>query len=168
MRREAILFSVRPKFAQQILDGNKTTELRRVRPDVAAGQRVLIYGSSPTRALLGTAIVHQVESATPGKMWERVRHTAGVSRAEYRAYFEGADIAVAITLRDVRPLKRPLALSELRARWPWFRPPQSYCFVQASFHRAEARLKALRPRKIGRSVPHAAPEPRVRPKQNCC
>jgi predicted transcriptional regulator len=149
-RHEAILFSVRPRFAQQILDGRKTTELRRVRPDVTTGQRVLIYSSSPTRALLGTAVIHAIEAGTPHSLWPQVRDTAGVTRAEYRTYFAGSEIAVAISLRDVRALKRPLSLDELRAQWPWFRPPQSYCFVHASFHRAEARLKSLQPRAFGR------------------
>lgn len=163
MQRETILLSVRPKFARQIFEGNKTTELRRVRPDVVAGQRVLIYSSSPTRALLGTAVVHRIEAAAPGKLWDRVRDTAGISRTEYRSYFEGADVAVAISLRDVRAFKRPLTLSELRAKWPWFRPPQSYCFVQASIHRTQARLTSLRPREVAASTLRIEREPKVRP-----
>ncbi len=131
MQREALLLSVRPIFANRIMEGIKTAELRRVRPGVSPGQAVLIYSSSPTMALLGSAAVERVEAAAPSALWPRVRHAAGVSEAEYLGYFAGATSAAAIWLSNVVPLTEPIPLPELRRRWPWFRPPQSYCFVRA-------------------------------------
>jgi predicted transcriptional regulator len=146
MPREALLLSVRPVFVDRILDGTKTVELRRVRPDVVAGQNILIYSSTPTMALLASAIVARVDVSDPENLWQHVRHAAGVSKAEYAAYFTGAGRAAAIWLSHVRALSRPIALRELRERWPWFRPPQSYCYVRASVDLASRSVTSLAPR----------------------
>lgn len=135
MLRETLLFSVRPIFVDRLLEGAKRVELRRMRPDVTPGMDALIYSSTPTKALLASAVVDRVEASGVEALWPRVRDAAGVTRSEYSAYFEGTERAVGIWLSDVRALKRPLGLQELRERWPWFRPPQSYCYVRASLYR---------------------------------
>jgi predicted transcriptional regulator len=148
MQHETLLLSVRPMFAGRILEGTKTAELRRVRPTARVGQQVLIYSSAPTMALLASAIVNSVESGPPLMMWERVQSGAGVSRDEYLRYFAEATVASAIWLSDVTALEDPLSLTQLRERWPWFRPPQSYCFVRASLE-TPWRVASLAPRDSG-------------------
>jgi predicted transcriptional regulator len=154
MPRDALLLAVRPRFAERILAGTKTAELRRVRPSVRPGQDVLIYSSSPTMALLGAAVVERVETDRPSALWERVRCDAGVTRSEYRTYFLGAERAAAIWLTDIRSFEEPLALSEIRERWPWFRVPQSYSFVRVGFTRETRRIRSLAPR--GQIVNHGS------------
>ncbi len=130
--RESLLLSVRPFFADQIVAGEKTVELRRVRPTADAGTQVLVYSSSPTMALVASALVERIEVRTVHALWPRVRMSAGITKRNYLQYFAGAEMSVAIWLAEVRPLARTVALEELRERWPWFRPPQSYCYLQAS------------------------------------
>jgi len=146
MQREALLLSVRPAFVERILDGTKTAELRRVRPGARPGQDVLIYSSSPTMALLASAVVERVDADVPENLWRQVRHAAGVSWDEYTAYFAGAERAAAIWLSDVTAFERPISLHELRERWPWFRPPQSYCYVRAHVDLPKRRIRSLAPR----------------------
>ncbi len=147
MQSDALLLSVRPMFVARILSGQKTTELRRVRPNVERSQRVLIYSSSPVMAVVASAVVEQVFTDSPAALWLRVRKTAGVSAVEYRAYFTGAARASAICLSSVRALERPIGLSELRQHWPEFRPPQSYRFVGVNFERTHGELRWLSPPK---------------------
>jgi predicted transcriptional regulator len=149
MQHEVLLLSVRPTFARRILDGTKTVELRRIRPQAVPGQHVLIYSSAPTMALLASAMVDRLETRSPGSLWNHVSVAAGVSRAEYEAYFRDADRATAIWLTDVVEFVRPIPLDELRERWPWFRPPQSYCFLRATFQQQERQVTALAPRATG-------------------
>ncbi|MBK7397252.1 MAG: hypothetical protein IPJ34_13365 [Myxococcales bacterium] len=146
MVREALLLSIRPTFAERILAGTKTVELRRVKPSVRIGQPVLIYSSSPTMALLGTAAVERLDLEDPERLWPRVRGAAGVTRAEYDDYFDGAERAAAIWLRDVVRFEEPVGLATLRQRWPWFRAPQSYCFVRVSLVREGLGVRSLAPR----------------------
>jgi predicted transcriptional regulator len=148
MQREALLLSVRPVFVERILEGSKTAELRRVCPMVRPGQDVLIYSSSPTRALLASAMVERVDVDLPESLWHRVHESAGVSFEEYSAYFSGAERATAIWLTHVEAFDSPIKLQELRSRWPWFRPPQSYCFVRATFEQTDRRVASLAPRSV--------------------
>ena len=56
-----VLMSIRPQYASKILDGRKTVELRRKFPEVGAiGATVLIYSSSPVKAIVGTARIKKV------------------------------------------------------------------------------------------------------------
>jgi predicted transcriptional regulator len=127
----ALLLSLRPRFAELVLVGAKTVELRRVRPNVPAGAVALIYASAPTCALLGVAAVVEIHVADRERIWRRHGRHTGVTRAEYDAYFEGASDAVAIALTAVRRLPRPVPLPELRQGREWFRPPQSFRYLNA-------------------------------------
>lgn len=132
-------------FASKILAGTKTIELRRVRPNVTPGYHVLIYSSSPEMALLGSARVEEILSDAPSNLWGRVKDQAGICRKEYDDYFIGASTAIGIRLGAVQRLVLPIPLRELRERWPWLRPPQSYRYVDARLDPDGERLASLAP-----------------------
>jgi len=132
MSERALLLSIRPKYASKVFDGTKTVELRRVRPRIEPGDVALVYVSSPVKALLGAFEVARVEVASPVKLWSLVESKAGVTLAEYEAYFKGAKEAYAIFLERAWKLDRPLLLERLRRRRTGFRPPQSYHYLSAS------------------------------------
>jgi predicted transcriptional regulator len=145
MRPATLFLSIKPIFARKILSGTKTIELRRVRPNVTPGNTVLIYSSSPEMALLGSAQVEEILSDTPSDLWGQVKDNAGVSRREYNAYFSGSTTAIGIRLGAVQRLARPISLRELRERWPWLRPPQSYRYVDARLDSDGERVASLAP-----------------------
>lgn len=143
MAGKAILISIRPRFARQILDGSKTVELRRRAPRLERGDEVLVYETSPTKAIVGWAAVKAIETTTPKVLWARVKAEAGVTRREFNEYFEGAATATAIYLSAASPLKAPIELEVIRVRWPWLRPPQSYRYVSLARH--DSRIESLAP-----------------------
>jgi predicted transcriptional regulator len=145
MRQATLFLSVKPIFASKILDGTKTIELRRVCPNVTLGDTVLIYSTSPEMALLGSAQVLQVLRGAPHLIWAQVREHAGVTREQFDDYFNGAKTASGIRLHAVRRLARPICLREIRERWPWLRPPQSYRYVYACLDPDRDAVKSLRP-----------------------
>ncbi|HRI72573.1 MAG TPA: ASCH domain-containing protein, partial [Polyangium sp.] len=77
MTSSTLFLSVKPVFANKILEGTKTIELRRIRPHVAPGQSVLIYSSSPEMSLIGRAIIENILCDTPMKLWNQVKAHAG-------------------------------------------------------------------------------------------
>jgi predicted transcriptional regulator len=129
--RRALFISLRPRFAELLLAGRKTVELRRVQPDIAPGAVALLYASSPVRALLGVAVVDQVQVAKSAEIWRVYGERTGITLEEYEHYFNGAATAVAITLGEVRRLRTPITLAELREGCTWFRPPQSFRYLDA-------------------------------------
>jgi predicted transcriptional regulator/transcriptional regulator with XRE-family HTH domain len=125
-----VIFSIRPVHAEKILDGSKTVELRRrftggVRP----GTLALIYSTSPTSALTGSARIKEVERLTVLDLWEKHCSSACLYKREFEDYFSGVDSGYAIVLTSAKPLVRPVGLPELRQRFG-FEPPQSYQYVR--------------------------------------
>ena len=121
-----LLLSIKPRFAEAILDGTKTVELRRVQPSVRTGAMVLLYASSPQRELVGTFRVAGLEVDSSSAIWDRYGSECGVSQAEFIDYFAGANQAVAILVDSPVRLSQPQSLEILRDRMVGFHPPQSF------------------------------------------
>lgn len=128
-QQRALFLSIRPPYAELILAGKKSVELRRVRPHVNTGELVLIYATSPQKAILGSALVDRISIATPIEIWKIVNSIAGVSKTEFENYFKGSNAAVGIHLRRVSRFTKPISLDDLRRNWPNFHVPQSYRYV---------------------------------------
>lgn len=127
----ALFLSLRPRYAELLLAGQKSVELRRIRPVAPEGSLVLLYASSPAMTLVGQAEVERIEVAALDQVWRKHGLRTGISRAEYDRYFMGSDQAVAILLTNIRRLERPRPLDDLRHRLNGFRPPQSYRYLDS-------------------------------------
>jgi predicted transcriptional regulator len=142
MLKRVLFLSLRPKYAEKILQGTKTVELRRARPSISEGDKVVLYVTSPTKAVKAISTVEDVHCARPDQLWRKIKDKAGITHAEFEEYFEGAQEGVAIHIKDVQELARPVTLSTLRKLWPNFSPPQSYLYFSdkqlAQLMKAEA------------------------------
>jgi predicted transcriptional regulator/transcriptional regulator with XRE-family HTH domain len=124
-----VLFSIRPTHAEKILTGNKTVELRRrFANTVTPGTLALIYSTSPTSALTGSAKIKAVQCTDLPTLWKTHRKAACLDKSDFEAYFTGLERGYAIILESARPLERPVGLTELRKRFG-FEPPQSYQYA---------------------------------------
>ena len=84
-----LLLSIRPNFADRIMDGSKKVEFRRRHPrQIELGTRMLIYASSPVRALIGTAVVVEVVEASPEEVWDEYQAVGGIDHEQFNAYYE--------------------------------------------------------------------------------
>ena len=126
-----VLMSVRPRFADAILSGAKTTEVRRRSMAITPGTRVILYASSPTRAVVGTARIASTEIWEPEVAWGRHRGSMDLARAEFDRYLTGTNSAYLLLLTDVETLEEPISLGRLREHGP-FQPPQSLRYVASS------------------------------------
>lgn len=127
MRRA--LLSVKPEFVDMIFRSDKTVELRKKIPPLAAGDELLIYASTPVMALVGAVEVLDVMRHTPRQLWRLVKAQAGVEQAFYEAYYRDHDMAFGIVLGRTRLFDQPVPLAGLRRAWPGFMPPQNYRYV---------------------------------------
>src|SRR5262249_3864527 len=85
-----LLLSLRPRFAQLILAGGKTVELRRRSVNAPPGTLVILYASSPTMAIVGTARLRDVQVLDIESAWNRHRRRLGLSRTEFDSYLDGS------------------------------------------------------------------------------
>ncbi len=124
-----IVLSLKPRFAEAILAGTKTVELRRTKPRIEVPTRALLYATTPGRALLGTCIITDVRSADLTALWRECGSRSELSHNEFKRYFEGLGVGTALTLSHQQPLDRIVPLQDLRAKPRGFRPPQSFAYV---------------------------------------
>jgi predicted transcriptional regulator len=127
--KSALLISIRPKYAEKIFSGIKTVELRRVRPRLKSGDLVLVYVSSPTKALMGAFEVDSVTGGSPRQIWEKFNGKSGLTKSEFNDYYEGAKQAFAVVLKRLWKSEKPVKLTQLRRNRSGFRPPQSYHYL---------------------------------------
>jgi predicted transcriptional regulator len=126
----ALVLSLRPRFADAILDATKTVELRRTRISAPPGTRLVLYASAPVMAVVRIATLAATDTDLPERIWRRHRRNLGLERDEYDLYLDGARAATAITITDPERLTHPHALATVRAE-TGFRPPQSYRYLTA-------------------------------------
>jgi predicted transcriptional regulator len=129
------IISIRPTYVEAILAGEKTIELRRRIPEVSPGTRLWIYATRPTSAVVGVATIRYVAKAHPTTIWKKHRNGAGVDQASFKAYFNGAEVAVAILLSAVRRVG-PITIDQLQTIRDSFHPPQVLIRLTASEARA--------------------------------
>ena len=131
---DVLFLSLRPEYAELLLTGEKTVELRRIRPRAPIGTQILLYASSPQCELVGMCSVEAIGQADPDEIWKLHGSETGIGRSAFRSYFRGASQAVAITVSNPTRLDSPIPLAQLRREWKNFQPPQSFRYV--SFQRA--------------------------------
>lgn len=134
MTSHILLLSIKPEYANKIFAGKKKVELRRVRTRLESGDLVLIYVSSPKKALVASFEVDRIITVENlpkelNNLWKQVKEEAGVNRKQFDNYYEGASVGVGIFLKNLQPFPKPLELESLRKELPNIKPPQSYRYL---------------------------------------
>jgi len=124
--------SIRPKHAEAILDGRKTTELRKrlLADDINV---VLLYATKPVGMIVGAFHIDFQHSGPLTRVMEMHVRRAAVTRDEFRRYYLGharhrarGQQAYAIGIRDTHRFPTPIPLDYIR---PGLRAPQSWLYL---------------------------------------
>lgn len=122
----AILLSVKPKFANLIVEGSKRVELRRTIPAQNVGT-IAIYSSSPVQMIVALADVKETIEASPIKLWDISKgNGGGLTKAELLAYFESKKTGFALMLENVRVYGKPVQPTKV---FKPFSAPQSFRYL---------------------------------------
>ena len=116
-----ILLSIKPQYAQAILDGTKTVEFRktRIRPSVKIAE---IYMSRTIKKIVGSAEVPEIIEDTPENLWERFQEVGGIPKEEFFKYFENKDKGFALLLKKVQTFSEDKQIKPKHV-------PQSFCYI---------------------------------------
>jgi predicted transcriptional regulator len=120
-----LIFSIAPKWIDEILHGRKTVELRRRPPTLAHVTRAYLYETSPSCRIRVRCWVGPVISQPPAVLWDRVGKQSCISKMQFDDYFLGLNLAHAIVIDRVEDLGLELTLARLRLSG--FSPPQAWC-----------------------------------------
>ncbi len=137
-----VVLSLKPRYAEAILAGVKTVELRRTMPKIEVPTLALLYATTPVRALLGTCVIANVRSASLAALWIDYGAQSDLCHHEFEHYFEGVAAGTALELANPQAFSQPIPLHDLRTRPNGFRPPQSYYYVDTRIGKQLMQLAA--------------------------
>ena len=143
-----LLMSVHPRFADSILRGRKTVEIRRSFSTRWLGHRIAIYAGAPVSSIVGEAVIEKLVEDTPGSIWNQFGGSIGCTKGEFDSYVSGVDKVFALLLNSVHAYRQPLSLRTARSLvGTGLRPPQSYArlSVDSPWARAIPIAGLLRP-----------------------
>lgn len=136
------LLSIKPHYANAILDGKKKVEFRK-RKFGRAVSHVVIYATAPIMRIVGWFKVGLLHELSPEGLWRKFATVGGISRDDFCAYYSGAPSGVAIGVTAAQRLRKPLTLQRVSSS----PPPQSYSYLPASVLSEIERGDARRPAK---------------------
>jgi len=126
---QILLISVKPKFAEKIMSGEKTVELRKSAPsNLKKGNVILIYVTSPVKELWGYCQMDSIIKDTPTDLWKKVEKKAGVSETEFFEYFKNYENGYGLVIKNIQNIE-PIELEYLKLSINGFFPPQTYCYI---------------------------------------
>ena len=122
---QAIL-SLKPQYAELILSGEKTVELRNRVIRMEPGTVIWIYATKPVGGIVALAELDSVVHDTPAEIWVRFEKEMCIDRAHFDSYINNKESVSALILSSVHKLKRSLTLDWIRRSIGSFQPPQFY------------------------------------------
>lgn len=132
--RQVLMLSVRSPHWERILSGEKSIELRRLRPRVCTGDSLVLYATAPVSAIVGSVTVQRITEHHPRHLWKLTSSGCGLTYQQFIEYFEGVERGFAIFVSSPRRSRQPLSLGQVQLSWPDFRAPQGYKYLDCDRH----------------------------------
>ena len=121
-----VILSIKPEFAEKILDGTKRFEFRKASVTATQVKTVVIYATKPVGKVVGEFDIDTVHIDAPQKIWAKTRPFAGIKKSFFDEYYRDRTVAVAIGVGEVRRFVVPLELNDLGED---ITPPQSFRYL---------------------------------------
>ena len=122
-----ILLSIKSKYANKIVSGEKCIEIRRRFSEDLKGCIALLYATQPVGKVVGDALVSEVVTDVPHKIWRQFHTFAGIDKDDFDTYCMGARNVSALVLTQVSKYPHPFDWNSVMEAFVGIqRPPQSY------------------------------------------
>lgn len=125
----SVLLSVKPEFAEAILDGAKTFEFRRALFRSPTVCTVVLYASSPVQRVVGEFSIDSILAMKPAALWDLTEYGSGIEKDYFDQYFNGCETGYALKIRQAQRYPEPL---ELQRHFGIKHPPQSFRYLDHS------------------------------------
>lgn len=137
----AAVFALKPEWADLILSGTKTVEIRRSRMKRMI-DRMLIYRTG-TGLIVGEARVKGMHAAPPEIIWRGYGTESRIPKNLFEEYAKGADRLYAYRLENPIRYGKPKTLSDIGLK----RAPQSWCYLPETGRPSGNPCPTIRPRR---------------------
>ena len=91
----SVLLSIKPKYVEQIENGSKLYEFRRVifKQDI---DEIYVYATAPIKQIVGKICIDEIIEDTPKNLWGNFKQNAGINKKDFFEYFSGKEKGYAI------------------------------------------------------------------------
>lgn len=127
-----VLISIKPKYVEKILQGEKKFEFRKTIFKRENIRKVFIYSSAPVQKIVASFEIEEIFRGHPKEIWNSCKKGAGISEDAYFDYFADREYACSIQIKNLHRFQNPVSPYE---HIPNFVPPQSYMFVNMNLQR---------------------------------
>jgi len=124
----AVLLSVRPRYANALLAGTKTAEVRRRFPHQPRGTIFYLYSSTPDRAILGTVQLDGIDRPTADRVWPQYADQIEIEEAALGDYLAASASAAILRVSKPARWQHKVPLELLRSCLQ-LEPPQSFRYL---------------------------------------
>ena len=119
-----ILLSINPQHVENIVQGKKCYEYRKIRCKRKV-ESIIIYSTSPVKQVIGEVEVLEILEMNKEELWNLTKEQSGISKKFYNTYFKGRKMAVAYKLGSVIKYDTPKLLVDLGVKVA----PQSFMYL---------------------------------------
>lgn len=119
-----ILLSIKPRYIEQILSGEKKYEFRRNIPKQAIG-KIYIYASSPVKRIVGIINCDDILEDELNNLWSICKEGGCISKEDFFRYFEGKKVGYAYSVKSFEEFKEYKKLQEFGIK----NAPQSFMYI---------------------------------------
>ena len=127
-----IMLSIKPKYIQKILTGEKTVEIRSRKMNLPINTKIWLYSTSPEKSIVGRASVLDYKYENREEIWSNHFVETAIDLDEYSKYTKNNEKVSAIFLGNVQPLKEKVSLEVVRTEIEGFQPPQFYKIIESN------------------------------------
>ena len=136
-----ILLSIKPQFAELILSGRKSVELRKLFSTDAAGKKMFLYSTKPRQIIIGAVDIIDVKIQPVNEILEELLDKCCINHLQLKEYFGLNKNGYVIHLQNPVRFNTKITLKEMRIMQ--LSPPQSYMFIDESSDIHETLKKLL-------------------------
>lgn len=120
-----IIISIKPVYADMILDGRKKYEFRKC-SFAKRVDKVLIYSTKPVKEITGYFTFDEVLRGKPSEIWKLCSEYAGIIEEDFYKYFGRYKKAFAIKINKVFRMNKPINPFDAIEG---FKSPRSFVYI---------------------------------------
>lgn len=121
----AILLSINPNHVENIMNGTKRYEYRKVACKRQV-DKILIYSTNPIMRVVGEADVEDILIDNPELIWKKTQKKSGIDKRFFDQYYANRELAVAYKLKNVVKYNVPKKLEDYGIN----NAPQSFQYIE--------------------------------------
>tara|TARA_Y100000310_G_C20302535_1_gene632489 strand:+ start:117 stop:566 length:450 start_codon:yes stop_codon:yes gene_type:complete len=131
-----ILLSIYPDHVKSIIDGIKKYEFRKISLMKKASKQkfIIVYETKPINSIRLVLKIGEVVKDKVNNLWNNFGENSGISKEYFFNYYGAtrripSGRGIAIEIKDIIKLKRPISLESIRKDYPNFSPPQNLYII---------------------------------------